>query len=249
MEIPQHLYHYTNINSLALILKTQKIRLTRLDKVNDTQEGQTNDFGSFAHYIFVCCLTETQEENLALWNMYTPQMRGIRIQFETPLFNYYKIGQNENCLVAESEIDDKTNNIFVIPHPKPFYKIEYTDDDSKLKPPIIQKDGLYLKDVGTCKKTIWSIENEWRFRLNIVPTDPNVSSEYFPDKYNHLLTKREKPSVSFYDLKINDYIFKNIKILLGPKLQFGDREIVEALVDKYNPTAKIETSSLNGLIQ
>jgi len=32
-------------------------------------------------------------------------------------------------------------------------------------------------------------------------------------------------------------------------LQLGDREIVEALVGKYNPTAKIEISSLNGFIQ
>jgi hypothetical protein len=249
MDISTYLYHYTNINSLALILKTQKVRFTRLDKVNDTQEGLTNDFGSFATYLFVCCFTETKEENLAMWNMYTPEMRGVRIQFEAPVFNFYKIGKNDKCLVAESEIVDEVNNIFIVPHPQPFYKIEYTDNPSKLKPLIVQQNGLYLKDVGTCKKTIWAIENEWRFRLNIFPIDPNVSSDYFPDKYNHLLTKKQSPSVLFYDLKINDDVFKNIKILLGPKLQFGDREIVEALVEKYNHTAQIEISSLNGFIQ
>lgn len=249
MDIPTHLYHYTNINSLALILKTQKIRLTRLDKVNDTQEGLTDDFGSIAPYLFVSCFTETQEENLAMWNMYTPQMRGVRIQFEMPVFNLYKIRQKDNCLIPESETIDEIKNIFVVPHEPTFYKIEYTDDSSKLKPKILQENGLDLKYVGTCKKTIWTIENEWRFRLNIVPTDPNVSSAYFPDKYTDLLTKKQLPSILFYDLKINDDVFKSIKVLLGPKLQFGDREIVEALVEKYNPTAKIEISSLNGFIQ
>ena len=34
------IYHYTSIESLALILKTQKIRFTRLDRVDDVREAQ-----------------------------------------------------------------------------------------------------------------------------------------------------------------------------------------------------------------
>ncbi len=249
MMTPSYLFQYTNINSLALILKSQKIRFTRLDKVNDTQEGLTHDFGSIAHYIFVSCFTETVEENLAMWNMYTPQMRGVRIQFEMPIFKFYKIKELNTLSSDDKILEDLKNNIIAITHSTPYYKINYTDDISKLQPNVLGDKSLYLNEIGTCKRTMWAIENEWRFRLNIFPVDLNITSDNFKDKFKHLVTENKPPSISFYDLSIDENVFKTIKILLGPKLQNGDIEIVEALIDKFNPTARIETSSLTGLIK
>lgn len=68
------LYHYTSINNLALILKSKSIRFGRLDQVNDPTEGMADDFYCLSPYIFVSCWTGNNQENLALWNMYTPNM-------------------------------------------------------------------------------------------------------------------------------------------------------------------------------
>ena len=79
----ESLFHYTSINKLALILSSKKIRFNRLDFVNDPHEGKTGDFGSMAMYIFISCWTKHEEENLALWNMYTDKMRGVRIELSS----------------------------------------------------------------------------------------------------------------------------------------------------------------------
>ena len=45
--IPKYLYHYTNIDSLALILKNRTIRLNSLDKMDDLQEQMSQDKQNF----------------------------------------------------------------------------------------------------------------------------------------------------------------------------------------------------------
>lgn len=47
------IYHYTNIEALALILKNQTIRFNRLDKVDDIEEGNAESWGvKFCKYVF-----------------------------------------------------------------------------------------------------------------------------------------------------------------------------------------------------
>lgn len=43
MDNNEYLYHYTNIETLALILRNQTIRFNSLDKMDDLQEQQTAD--------------------------------------------------------------------------------------------------------------------------------------------------------------------------------------------------------------
>lgn len=51
------LYHYTSIETLALILKT--IRFSRLDRVDDPDEyAFSGDGVTPAHYCFVSCWTK-----------------------------------------------------------------------------------------------------------------------------------------------------------------------------------------------
>ena len=44
-ELPEYLYHYTSLETLSLILESNKIRLNRLDKVNDLQEARKTVLG------------------------------------------------------------------------------------------------------------------------------------------------------------------------------------------------------------
>jgi hypothetical protein len=247
MSTPIQLYHYTTINTLALILKSQSINFGRLDKVNDKREGSSTDFGSFAQYIFTTCWTETAEENLALWNMYTPKMRGVRIELPLPMFEVHKISDKYESIIPETETVNKEKGIFIIPHVGLLYKMQYTDDESLLNPAIIVNTGEYmgfsLNKLGVYKKTIWRIEDEWRFRLNIVPIDKGDKA--FPASFYDLVEIRTPPPISNYLIKIKDTSFQQMKIRLGPKLEPGDYEIVSSLVNTFNSAAIIEPSSLS----
>lgn len=75
------IYHYTSIETLALILHSKKIRFNRLDRVDDVEEscygsGPTN--ARLGMYSFVSCWTKDVMENLSLWKMYTGY-KGVRI--------------------------------------------------------------------------------------------------------------------------------------------------------------------------
>lgn len=59
------IYHYTSLESLALILQNKTIRFNRLDKVDDLEEGNVESLGiKFCKYIFVSCWTEDENENI-----------------------------------------------------------------------------------------------------------------------------------------------------------------------------------------
>lgn len=242
------LFHYTSINNLALILKSKSIRFGRLDKVNDPTEGESSDFHSLAPYIFISCWTKNSDENLALWNMYTPQMRGVRIELPLPIFESYKIGSNENVLVSEDEYLDNERNLFILPGKNIPEEIIYTDDTTKLIPKIETSIGLKIGELGKYKRKMWSIEEEYRYRLNIYPTDPKVVSDNFLDKYDHLIGVKP-PSIEGYLRTVNLDSFSKMKIRTSPKIIDGDIEIINSLVDKFNPSATLEQSVLKGLVR
>ncbi|MCV5372328.1 hypothetical protein OFD18_29525, partial [Escherichia coli] len=70
------IFHYTSIASLALILKSNKIRFSRLDGVDDILEAQTHVGINFGQYFFVSCWTKTKEESIPQWHMYGNDMKG-----------------------------------------------------------------------------------------------------------------------------------------------------------------------------
>ncbi|MDO7206246.1 hypothetical protein Q5M85_21265 [Paraclostridium bifermentans] len=52
-----------------------------------------------------------------------------------------------------------------------------------------------------------------------------------------------------YLLNIDSSKFEQMEITLGPNTSYGDRIIVEALVNKFNPNAKIHDSKLKNKIK
>ena len=243
------LYHYTTLNNLALILSSQSIRFGRLDKVNDPAEGQSSDFHSLNIYIFVSCWTHNEDENLALWNMYTPQMRGVRIELALPIFNSYNIEDIENCLCQKEEYLNEISKIFIFGGQNIPYAMEYTADKEKLTPKIKTQIGLNVAQLGKCKSPIWAFEEEYRYRLDIVPINDNISEKYFPNRYMDLMDKAVPPLIDGYFIKLREDSFKSMKILISPKSLPGDKEIVTALLKSYNDTATVLESSLKGFIR
>ena len=103
MSHPDRIYHYTSIDSLALILRTRKLRLSRLDGVDDATEApQTGDI-AFSKYFFVSCWTADSSESIPQWHMYTRNMSGVRIELPAYPFIRKRLRPPETWKEVQSE--------------------------------------------------------------------------------------------------------------------------------------------------
>lgn len=195
MSKPDYLYHYTSIDGLAHILKSKQIRFSRLDLLDDVNEGQSKDLVDWRKYYFVSCWTANEEESIPLWNMYTPDMKGVRLKLPTKLFKTYTTNLSELPNFLKFPDDAIANapqgaNIKVfslmpynVLHGEDYivtnafseenwlFKVEYTDDEKLLNQDLIgYNDHLKMTQINSFeiakyKKKVWSFQDEWRFRI------------------------------------------------------------------------------------
>ncbi len=91
----EYLYHYTSIETLALILKNRTIRFNNLLNVDDPEEAETKDLGLSGKHCLVSCWTKSSEDTLPMWNMYTPRMKGVRIKMKMNPFKKYTYNKGD----------------------------------------------------------------------------------------------------------------------------------------------------------
>lgn len=91
---PPYLYHYSSIETLALILKNKTIRFNRLDLVDDPEECETKDFGKIGRFFFVSCWMSDEEESIPMWKMYSNDLKGVRVKLPTFPFKKYLINNS-----------------------------------------------------------------------------------------------------------------------------------------------------------
>jgi len=168
------IYHYTTIETLALILKNKTIRFNRLDQVDDAEEsmyssGNTNM--KLGKYAFVSCWTRRKEENLSLWNMYTDS-KGVRIGLEEKMFPTYRVNDKfesffsswlefkDDCLFPLPSNEAKLNDVIYVPDVEEKVKdfIKYENETITITPGI----ALY-------KRREWEYQAESRFVLIALP--------------------------------------------------------------------------------
>ena len=247
-EPPKILYRYTTLNNLALILKNRSIKLCSLNKLDDIVESMTKDQGKFGHDIFVSCWTSLLEESIPFWKMYTQNMVGVRIELPTPFLKTKKTIQGTQHDISKPYMPfHKTpGDIFTISIlSSDLIEIECINDDDKLKPIILKNETANSKyfeyqDMGRYKRSHWKFLSEWRFRVIIL--DPIIFSN------GESISKKRLKDENFF-LEIDEKAFSKMKIMLGPKTNDEDLEIVKALIKTYNPSAKIQISKLKGEIK
>lgn len=195
------IYHYTSIESLALILKTRKLRFSRLDGVDDVQEAQRHAEIDFGKFFFVSCWTQQAKESIPQWSMYSSKMRGVRIEMpsypflDAPLqikpgweeVVIYKNGEARSPLSFESIWGD---GYFVAPmflNREHFAgPVEYVDNVEEAYANSIMReikaDGkVNLKINGLPflprkKSQDWAFQKEYRFSLFVLPSLPLPTS-------------------------------------------------------------------------
>lgn len=199
------IHHYTNIDVLALILKFRTLRFTRLDQVDDPEEGVFISNGvNLGPYTFVSCWTEMKEESIPMWKMYTKDNYGIRLSFiKEGLFQTYTDGDDFRhnglistnlgapiCFLFPSDVRWKQTK-YMPPFLTPDYdkckfyrKIQYVDDVKKYSEGSFQitpnTDGKVCMSVrtdmvGGYKSKRWEFQEESRFVLNFMPGNPTAA--------------------------------------------------------------------------
>lgn len=191
------LYHYTSIETLALILKNKTICFNNLLNVDDLEEAETRDIGNFGKYINVSCWTADSEESIPLWNLYTPNMHGVRIGLPRFPFKKYHFEKGQYGLKEDVDTyinlekiyeESKANIVSTMPE---LCEIEYTNDVNKLFPQIRECNDIEnlkrfistgkilgdemkvtysYKTLGKCKRENWTFQNEIRYIIRCAPT-------------------------------------------------------------------------------
>lgn len=264
------IYHYTNIETLALILKNKTIRFNRLDQVDDLEEGKAESLGvQFCKYVFVSCWTDVVEESIPLWKMYGGDSGGIRISLEQEMFKEYLAKdldfKNGTSTIGSITIkippEDLTNPEYLIlpildyDNPLFYRKIEYVKDISEYVKDAIQnnKDGYKIEMMrfGYYKNKRWQFQNEVRFVLYIFPynilqngADPNASMRLM-----HSFFQNKPLPFHYYDMHLKDDALDNMEITLSPSITEAQKIIVQTLIDKYAPKATIKDSTLGNIVR
>ena len=191
----QRIFHYTSVESLAMILSTRKLRFSRLDGVDDMREAQTHAGVNFGKYFFVSCWTQQAEENIPQWSMYSHEMRGVRIELadypfhEVPLRPKTKwpgIQWSEDLLSPIPFENLWGPTYFIAPM---FLKkehfagaVDYVDDiqvvyDKSIRREIQSNGTVNLKIdslplLPRKKSSEWSFQKEYRFSVFAMPSLP-----------------------------------------------------------------------------
>lgn len=187
--IPKYVFHYTTADTLLAILESGKIRFTRLDLVNDPYEGLCKLSGlesnEFAANLFCSCWSDSAEENIALWKIYT-ECNGIRIMADSNLFGpmmslrSFSIGYAPVTAIKpitvhrsidkhELQISSVCGPIKVayVPGVEPLSTLgvrTFLADKGKETQHLRHEISLF--EIGSRKEIHWAYENEWRYLLS-----------------------------------------------------------------------------------
>jgi len=270
------IYHYTSLDTLALILKNRTIKFNRLDRVDDVEEGTIESNGVYlGRNVFVSCWTENAEESIPMWNMYARGSAGVRIGLEKDMFCDYLIkdiqlpnGQKtQGYIYCKLPSEDFTNdNYWILPitdiNNEMFYRhVEYVNDVMEKTGKIVSltknedgtsQTGISLKEIGKYKHKRWEFQHESRFALTAFAKNPFLLD---PDKVGDIMIntimQNQPLPIDRYFMHLKDDVVENIEIIISPEANEGHRLIVEALCNLYlkNNKYKIQQSELGDRVK
>ena len=223
-------------------------------------------------HLYVSCWTDEEKESIPMWNQYAGSMHGVRICLPIMLFKHYGYGKGEygasrdtvmHIDMAKYYHEDK----ITFPQDVTYGPIEYTEDESILYPDykkiistgkvIKTEEGYYTAErkqyyqlamLGKHKRTAWSFQKEWRYLIYTIPygmksyktddeeQDKEISRRLDDDTY--------MPEYEHLFLDISDYAFKQMKILLGPRMNQGEKYMVNCILKQGQFEGTVEESKL-----
>lgn len=272
-EYPLYLYHYTTIETLALILKNKTIRLKRLDLVDDPEEPKTEDYGELGRFCFVSCWTNMEEESIPMWKLYAgKEMKGVRIKLPTFILQKHILNSSSDQRHTQNGIIHDEHkiigeNFYSYINPDYFFNIgcmtppiqesilvnvEYTNNPQFLYPKVASynenKNSTHLNTgiIGKYKHKYWEFQQELRYKIFVCPWGTEEVKNTTSEGLIQLFNrlKYNKLEYEYIDMKMDEAKFEDMTIRLSPKATHAERIIIESLLKEHNPKAKIEESNI-----
>lgn len=278
MEYPKFLYHYTTIETLALILKYKSIRFNKLTNTDDLEESMTSDLNNLGRFLFVSCWTDSADESIPLWHIYSKRLSGVRIKLPFIPFKDYMPEYFNNPLIEKKGVEkiedikmklylpiEYTHNDSFMCHAffnepsetENMYKVQYTDDPELLLPKVFFQDkegyNINFGNVGKYKRSCWDFQKEWRYRIQAIP----LSTQKVQDpsigmaEIQNCMNKIQGDyniPLEYIDLVIDDKAFEQMEIVKGPGISESQGMFIDLVVQRYNPAALVKESNLKGKI-
>ncbi len=238
------IYHYTTIETLALILESRKLRFNRLDRVDDLQEAQSVQGINFGKFFFVSCWTQTEEESIPQWHMYTDKMQGVRIglpdypfcskRLEAPS-GWIETSSSGEILSPISMEEMMTDTYLIVPaclDQKHFGgSVQYVNNVQERYAASVEltqrEDSAYdfaLRSPATLVRTKspdWGFQKEFRFFLLALPSLP---------------VPPEGPgSPKFYD-QLPTHMLNSMLSGAGPGVEWIDLDVAEEAFEQMTIT-------------
>ncbi len=272
----KYLYHYTNINTLKLILQSKKIRFNRLDQVDDLEEQTLYTEIDFSKYIYVSCWTKKEKESIPQWYMYSNKMKGVRLRLPVNFFkihnveNYEKNGRrftgslksiitpdmllDDNYQILTYPVDQKgfLREINYVPNLENIYKnyssIKIDEEAEKFNIQIKN-----IKEFATYKRDDWAFQEEMRFVLTILPNvnfEPPASyAKRQGQNLYHCFKNSIPTNMLYFDLDIDLDVLNEVEITLGPLCNESDKKNVENSLIQNNICGTVGDSFFKGKIK
>lgn len=271
MNTPEYLYHYTSLETLALILENRTICFNSLLNVDDIEEAESADIKNFGKYVLVSCWTDEDKEMIPMWNLYTPNMSGVRIKLPvSPFEKYqYKVGEYNFSEPVESCIDYKQiyndNKGGISPDMPVLKRVNYTNESDKLLPKVRTKGTVEdarrvisgdfsgsievaysFSDLGRNKREVWSFQKEWRYILNFTPMGlrEKVSVESHQEVIRRIEDEEREPPYQRFFLKLSEDAVKQMEVLFGPRMSEAQKILAKSLLREHGLEGCWQNSSL-----
>lgn len=264
-EAPKILYHYTNLQTLALILKNRTLRLNSLTRMDDKQECLTSDVGKLGRFFFVSCWTDDPTESIPMWKMYAILDSGVRIGLPPNPFMWelipvghvadavgiQDVQEREKYVALLITATDLAKGFFStqLGAKSLLYRVDYDDDKERLVPRIIRdQNTLEFGDFGLVKHTGWEFQQEWRYLPPLLPPrqagDMRTISERLPMIFEGMKSGTLAMPIDHYDLRLDPRALAHIEITCSPEMSAGNRVLFDTIVEKYCPHVTLKPSTL-----
>ena len=263
------IYHYTTIETLALILRNHTIRFSRLDKVDDIEESEFSSGPTnvrLGNYVFASCWTRCEEESIAQWKIYAGY-DGVRITMpEDDLFQTYDITPefaNSMQSYFKPPFSPVGKDAICCPSINPVVceDVVYTDDPALLAKGAIIDTGthtaLSTTNAGKYKRKIWEFQKECRFKFLVYPMQESIVeylvkteidiNQTFPISakgMRNIIQEKMPICQEYYDATMSATALNHLQVMLGPRTSVAQETIVEALLIHYAPKAVLRHSVL-----
>lgn len=218
----------------------RSLRFTRLDKVNDPEEGLSRHFPTSKFFIYVSCWTSEKKESLPLWKMYSTDMKGVRIrlpinmfkgrwtpEYETTGFPIIHVGENINV----ERQNFVYSSLLTGPSPVNYLKNPLNTDDCFVENDDYTVD-VELLHLGLAKYDYWRFEKEWRYRVIGMPFEGKWSKKDYAKFMGG-------PISEYLDVHLDQSALSELIVQLGPRATLSEAVIVELLLKEYAPGSKL----------